>query len=187
RSASGATPGSTARSTALAARRPVRRPRTGRCKCCRSSASGAARGNPAGSTGQSAPRRAPGHRQDRRRLAGRGPRGKELSGNNLKVSGIINLPCLGSLSGGKLLCPEQYIEGFASVPVRIVENRPRVPLLNSIEPSIGWSHPLTKKATLVRCLLGKPIWSRSHRTPSSDYRHEPEHDSPWSCRPETTP
>ena len=63
--------------------------------------------------------------------------GKEMSGNNLKVSGIINLPSLGSLSGGKLLCPEQYIEGFASVPVRIVENRPRVPLLNSIEPSIG--------------------------------------------------
>ena len=61
----------------------------------------------------------------------------EMSGNNLKVSGIINLPSLGSLSGGKLLCPEQYIEGFASVPVRIVENRPRVPLLNSIEPSIG--------------------------------------------------
>jgi len=63
--------------------------------------------------------------------------GKEMSGNNLKVSGIINLPSLGSLSGGKLLCPEQYIEGFASAPVRIVENRPRVPLLNSIEPSIG--------------------------------------------------
>ena len=32
--------------------------------------------------------------------------GKEMSGNNLKVSGIINLPSLGSLSGGKLLCPE---------------------------------------------------------------------------------
>ena len=79
---------------------------------------------------------------------------KELSGNNLKVSGIINLPCLGSLSGGKLLCPEQYIEGFASVPVRIVENRPRVPLLNSIEPSIGWSHPLTKKGDA--CSL--PTW-----------------------------
>ena len=78
----------------------------------------------------------------------------ELSGNNLKVSGIINLPCLGSLSGGKLLCPEQYIEGFASVPVRIVENRPRVPLLNSIEPSIGWSHPLTKKGDA--CSL--PTW-----------------------------
>ena len=67
-----------------------------------------------------------------------------MSGNNLKVSGIINLPSLGSLRG-KLLCPEQCIEGFASVPVGIVENHPRVPLLNSIEPSIGWSHPLTKK------------------------------------------
>src|SRR5208337_5394580 len=78
----------------------------------------------------------------------------EMSGNNLKVSGIINLPSLGSLSGGKLLCPEQYIEGFASVPVRIVENRPRVPLLNSIEPSIGWSHPLTKKGDA--CSL--PTW-----------------------------
>ena len=77
-----------------------------------------------------------------------------LSGNNLKVSGIINLPSLGSLSGGKLLCPEQYIEGFASVPVRIVKNRPRVPLLNSIEPSIGWSHPLTKKGDA--CSL--PTW-----------------------------
>ena len=43
-----------------------------------------------------------------------------MSGNNLKVSGIINLPSLGSLRG-KLLCPEQYIEGFASVPVGIVE------------------------------------------------------------------
>ena len=79
---------------------------------------------------------------------------KQMSGNNLKVSGIINLPSLGSLSGGKLLCPEQYIEGFASVPVRIVENRPRVPLLNSIEPSIGWSHPLTKKGDA--CSL--PTW-----------------------------
>ena len=79
---------------------------------------------------------------------------KEMSGNNLKVSGIINLPSLGSLSGGKLLCPEQYIEGFASVPVRIVKNRPRVPLLNSIEPSIGWSHPLTKKGDA--CSL--PTW-----------------------------
>ena len=79
---------------------------------------------------------------------------KEMSGNNLKVSGIINLPSLGSLSGGKLLCPEQYIEGFASVPVRIVENRPRVPLLNSIEPSIGWSHPLTKESDA--CSL--PTW-----------------------------
>jgi len=78
----------------------------------------------------------------------------EMSGNNLKVSGIINLPSLGSLSGGKLLCPEQYIEGFASVPVGIVENRPRVPLLNSIEPSIGWSHPLTKKGDA--CSL--PTW-----------------------------
>ena len=80
--------------------------------------------------------------------------GQEMSGNNLKVSGIINLPSLGSLSGGKLLCPEQYIEGFASVPVGIVENRPRVPLLNSIEPSIGWSHPLTKKGDA--CSL--PTW-----------------------------
>lgn len=79
---------------------------------------------------------------------------EEMSGNNLKVSGIINLPSLGSLSGGKLLCPEQYIEGFASVPVRIVENRPRVPLLNSIEPSIGWSHPLTKESDA--CSL--PTW-----------------------------
>ena len=79
--------------------------------------------------------------------------GKEMSGNNLKVSGIINLPSLGSLRG-KLLCPEQYIEGFASVPVGIVENRPRVPLLNSIEPSIGWSHPLTKKGDA--CSL--PTW-----------------------------
>src|SRR5271165_2559483 len=79
---------------------------------------------------------------------------KEMSGNNLKVCGIINLPSLGSLSGGKLLCPEQYIEGFASVPVRIVKNRPRVPLLNSIEPSIGWSHPLTKKGDA--CSL--PTW-----------------------------
>ena len=78
---------------------------------------------------------------------------KEMSGNNLKVSGIINLPSLGSLRG-KLLCPEQYIEGFASVPVGIVENRPRVPLLNSIEPSIGWSHPLTKKGDA--CSL--PTW-----------------------------
>jgi hypothetical protein len=77
-----------------------------------------------------------------------------MSANNLKVSGTINLPSLGSLSGGKLLCPEQYIEGFASVPVRIVENRPRVPLLNSIEPSIGWSHPLTKKGDA--CSL--PTW-----------------------------
>ena len=81
------------------------------------------------------------------------PSGKEMSGNNLKVSGIINLPSLGSLRG-KLLCPEQYIEGFASVPVGIVENRPRVPLLNSIEPSIGWSHPLTKKGDA--CSL--PTW-----------------------------
>ena len=77
-----------------------------------------------------------------------------MSGNNLKVSGIINLPSLGSLSGGKLLCPEQYIAGFASVPVRIVKNRPRVPLLNSIEPSIGWSHPLTRKGDA--CSL--PTW-----------------------------
>ena len=76
-----------------------------------------------------------------------------MSGNNLKVSGIINLPSLGSLRG-KLLCPERYIEGFASVPVGIVENRPRVPLLNSIEPSIGWSHPLTKKGDA--CSL--PTW-----------------------------
>src|SRR3974377_88283 len=82
-----------------------------------------------------------------------------MSGNNLKVSGIINLPSLGSLSGGKLLCPEQYIEGFASVPVRIVENRPRVPLLNSIEPSIGWSHPLTKKGDA--CSL--PTWQAADR------------------------
>ncbi len=80
--------------------------------------------------------------------------GSEMSGNNLKISGIINLPSLGSLSGGKLLCPEQYIEGFASVPVGIVENRPRVPLLNSIEPSIGWSHPMTKKGDA--CSL--PTW-----------------------------
>ena len=34
------------------------------------------------------------------------------------------------------------------------ENRPRVPLLNSIEPSIGWSHPLTKKGDA--CSL--PTW-----------------------------
>ena len=54
---------------------------------------------------------------------------------------------------------------------------PRVPLLNSIEPSIGWSHPLTEKGDA--CSL--PTWQANlveRRTPRSDYRHEPEHDSP---------